>query len=157
MPVDRLFILREIRTTYPAVELPGQVRQCYLRPMSSLPVPPPASNANATPARFEPDLARSLNNLSNRLAAAGDLRQCAGVFLSHGRGRRHRGKIGKSGPRRGEIVESRKEQVICADWSACLLKPSAQLSVGSIRRCLEGQDLQRTKHGAAMQAVDCCA
>src|SRR5580704_3271330 len=41
---------------------------------------------------------------------------------------------------------SRNEQVICADWSASLLKARAQQSVGSICRCLEGQNLKRTKH-----------
>ena len=42
---------------------------------------------------------------------------------------------------------SRNEQVICADWSASLLKPRAQQSGGSICRCLEGQNLERTRHG----------
>ena len=48
---------------------------------------------------------------------------------------------------------SRNEQVICADWSASLLEPRAQQSVGSICRCLEGQNLKRTKHGSQLAEV----
>ena len=53
--------------------------------------------------------------------------------------------IGDDGVTEGKRL-SRNEQVIGADWSASLLKPRAQQSVGGICRRLEGQNFNRPKH-----------
>jgi hypothetical protein len=53
--------------------------------------------------------------------------------------------VGNDGVTKCERM-GRHEQVSGTDWSASLLEPRAQQSLGGISRCFEGQNFKRPKH-----------